>query len=236
MGMLAVDVGDLAWARELFEQALAGARASGAKEMVARSLFGLAELAQGEDEAGRAAVLYKEALELRRQVGSVPPILDTLEAVAGLYARTGLCRRSAALLGAAQAVRVADGYSPTAWRSRHQADAALLREALGTDAFDAAVGDGAALSLEEAMTLALDRRPPPEALGSRWATLTERELHVAALVAEGLSNREIAERLLVSLSTVKVALSQLFSKLGVKRRTELAREFARREREVSLLG
>jgi DNA-binding CsgD family transcriptional regulator len=61
----------------------------------------------------------------------------------------------------------------------------------------------------------------PETNG--WAALTEAELTVARLVAEGLTNREVAERLFVSPHTVNSHLRHVFSKLGINSRVELAR-------------
>ena len=50
--------------------------------------------------------------------------------------------------------------------------------------------------------------------------ITARELEIVGLIAAGLSNREIADRLFVSENTVKTHSSRLFDKLGAKRRTQ----------------
>jgi DNA-binding CsgD family transcriptional regulator len=55
---------------------------------------------------------------------------------------------------------------------------------------------------------------------ARELCLTPRELEILALMAGGLSNREIAEKLFVSENTVKTHSSRLFDKLGAKRRTQ----------------
>jgi DNA-binding CsgD family transcriptional regulator len=69
----------------------------------------------------------------------------------------------------------------------------------------------------------------PETNG--WAALTTSELTVARLVAEGLTNREVAERLFVSPHTVSSHLRHVFSKLGITSRVELAR--AARDYEIA---
>ncbi|HEY8583778.1 MAG TPA: helix-turn-helix transcriptional regulator, partial [Capillimicrobium sp.] len=68
---------------------------------------------------------------------------------------------------------------------------------------------------EEARTPGLDRAPETEAL-------TPREREVALLAADGLTSREIAERLVVSVRTVDNQLHRVYRKLGVRRRQELA--------------
>jgi NarL family two-component system response regulator LiaR len=54
----------------------------------------------------------------------------------------------------------------------------------------------------------------------RKLNLSKRELEVLQLMAEGLSNQEIAERLFVSLNTIKTHSAQIFEKMEVKRRTQ----------------
>jgi len=61
-----------------------------------------------------------------------------------------------------------------------------------------------------------------------WASLTETERTVAALVAEGLSNRQVAERLFLSRHTVHTHVSHILAKLGLASRVELATEALRR--------
>jgi len=58
-------------------------------------------------------------------------------------------------------------------------------------------------------------------------TLTTREQEVAELVAAGLTNKEIAARLFLSISTVEASLSRVYGKLGVRSRTELAGRHSR---------
>jgi DNA-binding CsgD family transcriptional regulator len=66
-----------------------------------------------------------------------------------------------------------------------------------------------------------------EALG-----ITPRELEVLQLIAEGLSNKEMAERLFVSENTIKTHTSRLFDKLGASRRTQ-AVQFAKSQRLIA---
>jgi DNA-binding CsgD family transcriptional regulator len=61
-----------------------------------------------------------------------------------------------------------------------------------------------------------------------WESLTEAELDVVRLVAEGMTNREIARRLFVSPRTVQTHLGHVFLKLGLSHRSEVAAETTRR--------
>ncbi|MET7132634.1 response regulator transcription factor [Cellulosimicrobium sp. MI9406] len=89
-----------------------------------------------------------------------------------------------------------------------------------------AAGDGA-LSPRAARTVMTQVSSAPGAAGRReaadkMATLTERELEVARLVSEGLSNAQIAQRLFLGEATVKTHLAAASSKLGVTNRVQLA--------------
>jgi DNA-binding NarL/FixJ family response regulator len=67
--------------------------------------------------------------------------------------------------------------------------------------------------------------------GNRARTFTEREQQVLSCVFEGLANKEIASRIGVSESSVKATLQQLFSKTGVRTRSQLVRIVLERHRD-----
>ena len=99
------------------------------------------------------------------------------------------------------------------------------RTALPEPAFAAAWQEGLALSLAEAraeaeriisaLTRASSRAQPHDPFG-----LTRRESEVLALLAQGYSDREISERLLLGRRTIQTHVAAIFSKLGVANRTE----------------
>ena len=90
-------------------------------------------------------------------------------------------------------------------------------ERLGSEIWAARARDELALSGERVAAPAPDVRHE----------LTPHELRVAVEVAKGLTNREVAAALFLSVKTVEMHLSRAYRKLGVRTRTELARLFAR---------
>ncbi|MBX2872039.1 MAG: LuxR C-terminal-related transcriptional regulator [Saprospiraceae bacterium] len=72
---------------------------------------------------------------------------------------------------------------------------------------------------------------PKEQLLARTG-ISQREFEVLELIAEGCTNQEIADRLFISLNTVKTHSSNLFAKLDVKRRTQAVQK----AKELTLLG
>ncbi|MEQ0561444.1 response regulator transcription factor [Amycolatopsis sp. NEAU-NG30] len=106
----------------------------------------------------------------------------------------------------------------------------LLKQVRGQDVVHAVREVAAGRSLLDPVSTArvLDkmRHPPTDEL----ATLTERERDVLELIGQGLSNREIAERLFLAEKTVKNYVTSVLAKLGMQRRTQAAAWIARREK------
>ncbi|HMK10657.1 MAG TPA: response regulator transcription factor [Acidimicrobiales bacterium] len=100
----------------------------------------------------------------------------------------------------------------------------LLKQIRTTDLVDAVRRVAAGQSLLDPAVTArvLERLRKGPAQDERLARLTEQERHVLQLVAEGLTNRQIGERLHLAEKTVKNYVTSMLAKLGMTRRTEAA--------------
>jgi DNA-binding CsgD family transcriptional regulator len=183
-----------------------------------------AELVASTPEgASRAIDLAHEALSLQVEHGLRGTLPAALEALARHGTATRPTLGDAQLLGAAEAGRSALGLPRTPDQDRQfAATLTALRTALGADPVGSARAEGALLTLDEAVRFARRARGSRGRPLTGWASLTPTELEVTALVTEGLSNPEIAARLLMGRGTVKTHLAHIFGKLEVANRTELA--------------
>ena len=193
-------------------------------------LEGQAYLAAAQGELDRAEDLHHQALA-RRVAGDFSlGVVDSLEALAGLAAAGESWAEAARLLGAVDRRRTELGYPPD-----HHATAerlsieALVRAGLGDETAGEAHSSGAGLTVDEAVAYATRARGERKRPSHGWASLTPTEVEVVALVAEGLSNAEIGQRLFITTGTAKVHLNHIFTKLGLSSRSELAAAAARRE-------
>jgi DNA-binding CsgD family transcriptional regulator len=149
--------------------------------------------------------------------------------LAGALADVGEHADAARLFGAADAVRRRSGVARWgADEPGYQADLELVREAIGREAFAVAWEKGASLSTGEAVAFATRGRGRRGRPTKGWDSLTPTELEVVRLVAKGLTNLQIGQRLFVTRGTVKTHLAHVFTKLGVSTRAELASEATRR--------
>ena len=205
-------------ALERFEGCVRLSRAIGLPQVEARALqlMGVTRLQLGELPAARAVL-----------VRAVPAIVDLgdrfaipvgLCVLAGLAAKEGRPRTALLLAGAAAAYeQVNDTYRPQVIRGLLDGWLESARKATGATARKL-LDEGGRLTLNEAMALGLSEAPE----GGTPSRLTRRESEVAALVARGLTNREIAGQLYLSVRTVEVHVDRILTKLGFRNRTELA--------------
>ncbi|MER6346972.1 ATP-binding protein [Streptomyces sp. NPDC001595] len=164
---------------------------------------------------GLAAPLHRAVRAFRG--GSHPLALaSALEDAADATRVQGEPLRATEMLQEAQRIYVAAGAGLGAERVRRRtrfSPGRIVREAPGT---------ARALAGPAARPVSLAAPRPPETAAD-WDSLTPSEVRVVRLVAEGLTNRETAQRLAVSAHTVDSHLRRAFAKLGVSRRVELAR-------------
>jgi predicted ATPase/class 3 adenylate cyclase/DNA-binding CsgD family transcriptional regulator len=222
------ELGDVEAANAHVAEALTIAEDVGAAWPAAVTKATAARLALANSDTDAAERLAFDALEMSYELGYhywPHGAVDALETIAVL---AGDPNAGARLLGAVDAayqrsrrVRAPiddEAYSVAVKR---------LREQLGDDGFGAASAEGGALSLDEAVEYARRGRGKRRRPSSGWESLTPTELEVVKLVAEGLSNPQIAERMFISRKTVTTHLSHVFAKLGLPSRSALSAEAVR---------
>jgi DNA-binding CsgD family transcriptional regulator len=224
LGDLARSQGNEAGATARYEEALALLRRQGLTGTVPSLLHNLGYLALRRGDTRRALRLFRESLTLSRDQGDQRGIADCLDGLAGVLGALKQPKRAARLLGAAEALREAIG--ATVWPA-NAADYArivsLVRSQLDEPAFAAAWAAGRALPVERAMADGLAAEPADKQSGGlEGFDLTPREREVAALVAQGLTNRQIGATLFITEGTARLHVKHILHKLGVASRAQFA--------------
>jgi predicted ATPase/DNA-binding CsgD family transcriptional regulator/tetratricopeptide (TPR) repeat protein len=233
--------GDYVAALGHFRDALALYREIDARPEIARCLAGIGAVALSQGDLPLAASSLAESLRLSLATGQRLVLARGLEASAKLAVASGDLARAVQLAGAALALRAALGQAPSA-------SAGSLLEAarrqLGPPAADALLAEGAAMSAAGAVRLAagpgrgerpgdapdtVPAPPPAQASSGADGPLTAREQQIAGLIARGLSNRGIADELVISPATVARHVANIFTKLGFTSRAQVAAWAAQRE-------
>ena len=182
---------------------------------------GLLARARGDD-AGAEDLLHA-ALARQVDAGLRPGVCATLEAL-GVAAADGESPAEAVrCLAAADALRSSIGLARRPIDEPEQRTLiARLREQLGHADFDTNWAAASSLEVSEMLEYVSRARGERKRPSSGWASLTPTELRVVTLVAEGLTNPQIAERMFIARGTAKVHLSHIFDKLGITTRAQLA--------------
>jgi len=228
---LALSQGDVASAHRLVEESVAMCRELGDQEDIATSLSVLGEIEASQENYARARMLYEVSLAIASKRGSKGGIALYQEAFASVVAAQGELIRAAHLWGSAEVLREAIGAPrPPFERVRYERAVAAARIQLGEQAFDAAWAEGRTMTLEQALAtqgpvtiltaapIEPSTAPPTPKAFTYPDGLTAREVEVLRLVAQGLTNEQVARQLVISPRTVNSHLTSIFSKIGVSSR------------------
>ena len=192
-------------------------------ESFLRHLVSVAILAGDLDTAKAETVA---ALRLAREIDNRVAQYYGLSALGWHAANSRQPRLAAQLLGAAQMLGIGAGANiigPFAPFLQQAKEAAI--SVLGTSKFEAEFNGGRALSRDSALRLALGETAEvavDRADGIATGPLAKREVDVARLIAEGLSNKQIAARLFISEPTVATHIRNIMNKLGYNSRAQIA--------------
>src|SRR6266700_2881324 len=231
--------GDTTTARLLLEKICAFYREVGNERQLAWTLSLLAKVIAAQGDLAAARAFYEESLNRAKGVNSNLSFLNlapALEGLAAVVAAQGEPTWATRLWGTAQAQR--DAYSiplPPIYRADYERSLAATRAQLGEKTFAAARAEGRAMTLDEVLAargpapvLMPDPMEQPSPASAKSAVtypndLTAREVEVLRLVAQGLTNAQIAEQLVIRPFTVNNHVRSIFGKLGVTNRSAATR-------------
>jgi predicted ATPase/DNA-binding CsgD family transcriptional regulator len=164
---------------------------------------------------------YLDALAIGADFADPPNVANALEGLALIAFAEHDAARTIRLMSAARGLREETGdKSPPDWLVQVETGLAAARASLSEPAAGAAWRQGAEWSLEEAVRQATGATVRPR--GNGVSPLTARERQVAALVAEGMTNPEIAQRLKMAGRTADAHVEHIRNKLGLRTRAQIA--------------
>jgi DNA-binding CsgD family transcriptional regulator len=231
LGNVLNDSGQASRAVPLLEESLALFRELGHRRGIVTTLNSLAGNAIDREDLVRALTYTREALSIAREATAQEDIIVGLECRAAIAAIEGDAALAVTLLASVAAARGAIGWTVLALR-RPEYERRLedLRDALGDGAFATAWEMGSLLSLHDATARALRDEPHDERATEQTlapvrpaaSPLTRREREIAVLIAQGLNNRAIAERLVISKRTADTHVTNILNRLGFSARAQVA--------------
>jgi non-specific serine/threonine protein kinase len=240
LSVIARDQGDWSKAAVLSEGSAALFKSLGDKQGVALSLvtLGMAKYHQGW--FSEAAELHRESLALFGELENKRDIAECFEVLALMACTHRQPALAARFFGAASRALEELGSSMSPARSaRYRGYVAEVRVTLGEEAFAAAWAEGCAMPFEDAVAAALgaeQERPSPEPVRrpepvrsmrssgrsvAHTNGLTRREQEVTALLARGMTNREIAAELTITERTAETHVCKILRKLELSHRAQL---------------
>jgi len=227
LGELAIRQGQYERATQLLEESLAIRKQHGHKWGIGATLGALGWVALLQHDIHQMKKWLGKSLALRMEIGDKGGIAWCLEKLAEAKIVQAQFQDAAKIFGYAEALRTPIGsVIDPADQADYNRIIAGLRMALGEEAFTAAWEKGATMHLEEVIEFALaepeSSSESTRAEKEKFGGLTSREREVAALIAQGKSNREIADAMTVGVKTIETYVTRILNKLGFNSRVQIA--------------
>jgi len=236
LGQEALQRGDVTTARSLTKESVQLCREVGHRWIMSQALTILAKVAETEHDKLMARTLYQESLDVAREVGDKVLIALGLEGLARMVVTQGEPVWATRLWGAAAALRDTIGAPmPPIERAGYEAATAAVRMHLGEQIFANVWTEGRAMTPEQALAAkgpvtlpqpllsAPSSIPPVKPAPTYPDGLTAREVDVLRLLAQGMTNPQIAKRLILSSHTVHAHVRSIYMKLDVNSRSSVTR-------------
>ncbi|SFT66148.1 non-specific serine/threonine protein kinase [Actinopolyspora lacussalsi subsp. righensis] len=213
---------------ELLDDALAITTGRGEVYWRSWTLWAIGYLKTITDKPDRAEPALKEALNLQRRLDNRLAIAFTLDTLAWAAHLRGNDKRAARLFGAAGGAWESAHSTPNLYvefAEQHRAQLVATREALGEDTYNESFDRGYHWQHDTAIDFALEtkqRSRETQRENVHPMPLTSREREIAQLVAQGRTNKEIAEQLVIALRTVEGHVQHILTKLDFTSRAQIA--------------
>jgi predicted ATPase/DNA-binding CsgD family transcriptional regulator len=241
LGMLAAFEGRTERAAACFDRVRTLCEAADEKWMLSYAVYGQGLVALTDGRYPEAVELARASLRLKQEFKDSVGTPLAIDLLGWAEAGVGCAARAATLLGAASTLWGGFGqqlYGSEQWLARRVSFEERAREELGDATYDEHRARGASLTLPELMDFALDHARPsagasPDGL---VASLSPRERQVAAHLAQGLSNKEIAAVLVLSHRTIEGHVERILQKLDMTSRGQVALALAAAGQGVPVIG
>ena len=232
LGALAYRCGECERAVGFLEESLLVKRERQDRWGIASTLHHLGEVALIQGHHSSARTRFEGSLLEWVELGDSWSIAKVLESFAALAQARGQSVRALRLAGSAAVLRERLGplFDAAAHRQQFQRVLQAAEQSVGRDRVSDVIAEGRAMDLDAAVLYARTVEESPAAAESPAALpaqgplawLTPREREVAALLLRGLSNRHIAEELVITERTAETHVCRILSKLGLDSRAQIA--------------
>jgi len=222
----------------ILEEARSLCARKGEQLFLSWTLLGLGLVALMKERVPEAVALLKDGLIRKQALDDRVGLPYAVEMLAWAALLRGDAERSALLLAGGETMsrqlgpHLAGNHRMLRWHGEYVQQA---KDALGSRAYDAAAEHGRRLAFDQLVDVALEKTvPSPRASGADAdLPLTPREREICGLLATGMTNKEIAAKLVISPRTAETHVDHILSKLNFTSRSQVVALFAARRPELS---